>query len=79
MDDLQTRLQYYKQGTDVQVTVMRHNGSGYEECTYDVTLGGLSSGSSKDSNAAEEGSKNQYDGKQQPALPNDKNGQSGGH
>ncbi len=77
MDDLQTRLQYYRQGTEVQVTVMRHNGSDYEERTYDVTLGGISSGNSKDSNAAEEGSENQYDGKQQPALPNDKNGQSG--
>ena len=79
MDDLQTRLQYYKQGTQVTVTVMRQNGSEYVEQTFDVTLGGASSGKSQDSNAAEGSDNNQYDGKQQPALPNDKSGQNGQH
>ncbi len=78
MDDLQTRLQYYRSGTDVVVTVMRHTGSGYEECTFDVTLGSAVAGTSKDSNAADD-DKNKYDGSQQPALPSDKNGQGGGH
>ena len=80
MDDLQTRLQYYRSGTEVTVTVMRHDGSGYSERTFNVTLGSLSTGSSKDSNAAEENQNNKYDGNQQPALPSDKNGQQGnGH
>ena len=81
MDDLQTRLQYYSKGTAVTVTIMRQNGSEYIEKTFDVTLNGASSGRSQDSNAAEEGGSSQYDGKQQPALPSDKNGQesSGGH
>lgn len=85
MDDLQTRLQYYAQGTTVSVTVMRQNGSSYEEITYDVTLGGSSSVSSQDSNAAEdETSDGQYDGRQAPGKPEDRNGESssqsqGGH
>ncbi len=83
MDDLQTRLQYYKQGTQVTVTVMRQNGSEYVEQNFEVTLGGAASGKSEDSNAAEGNDHNQYDGKQQPALPSDKSGQdgqqSGGH
>ena len=84
MDDLQTRLQYYKQGTTVTVTVMRQNGSEYVEQDYEVTLGGASSGKATDSNAAEDEENNQYDGKQQPALPSDKSGhgdgqQNGGH
>lgn len=84
MDDLQTRLQYYKQGTTVTVTVMRQNGSEYVEQNYEVTLGGASSGKATDSNAAEDEENNQYDGKQQPALPSDKSGhgdgqQNGGH
>ena len=78
MDDLQTRLQYYKQGTQVTVTVMRQNGAEYVEQNFDVTLGGASSGKATDSNAAEEEENNQYDGKQQPALPSDKSGQESG-
>ena len=84
MDDLQTRLQYYRQGTEVTVTVMRQNGSEYVEQNFSVTLGGASSGKSTDSNAGKEDENSQYDGSQQPALPNDKSGQqngqhSGGH
>ena len=78
MDDLQTRLQYYKQGTQVTVTVMRQNGAEYAEQNFEVTLGGASSGKSTDSNAAEDEDNNQYDGKQQPALPSDKSGQESG-
>ena len=84
MDDLQTRLQFYSQGTEVTVTVMRQNGSEYVEQNFNVTLGGASSGKSTDSNAGEDNGNSQYDGSQQPALPNDKSGQqngqhSGGH
>ena len=83
MDDLQTRLQYYKKGTQVTVTVMRQNGSEYVEENFDVTLGGAASGQSQDSNAAESDENSQYDGNQQPALPSDKNSgnsqHSGGH
>ena len=78
MDDLQTRLQYYKQGTQVTVTVMRQNGAEYTKQNFEVTLGGASSGKATDSNAAEEEDNNQYDGKQQPALPSDKSGQESG-
>ena len=82
MDDLQTRLQYYAQGTTVQVTVMRQNGAEYTEYTYDVTLGGASSTGSGTGSGSKDGtSQGQYDGKQSPAMPEDKNnGQSqGGH
>ncbi len=88
MDDLQTRLQYYEAGTDVTIKVMRQNGSEYVEQEYTVTLS-YSSDISKgntDSNAGEDGSAEQYDGAQQPAMPGNKGGQpqqgqegSGGH
>ncbi|WP_029233540.1 S1C family serine protease [Butyrivibrio sp. VCB2006] len=84
MDDLQTRLQYYAIGTTVPVTIMRQNGSEYTEITYDVTLGGATSVSTKDSNAAEDGgSSGKYDGRQTPGKPEDRSGNfesgSGGH
>ena len=78
MDDLQSRLEYYAKGTTVSITVMRQSDSGYTEVTLDVTLGeAASTSSSTDSNAAGSG-ENQYNGQQQPALPDDKNGQNGG-
>ena len=83
MDDLQTRLQYYAIGTTVKVTVMRQNGSEYTEYTYDVTLGGANTTSGRGGSGSADGTgKGQYDGKQVPAMPEDKsnNGQSeGGH
>ena len=88
MDDLQTRLQYYEAGTDVTIKVMRQNGSEYVEQEYDVTLSNSSdiSKGNTDSNAGEDGSAEQYDGSQQPAMPGNKGGQpqqgqegSGGH
>ena len=84
MDDLQTRLQYYAQGTTVTLTVMRQNGSEYTEYTYDVTLGGATTTTGgEDSNAAEDETANQYDGRQAPAMPEDKNNgnssNQGGH
>ena len=84
MDDLQTRLQYYAQGTTVTLTVMRQNGSEYTEYSYDVTLGGATTTTGgEDSNAAEDETAGQYDGRQAPAMPEDKNNGSssnpGGH
>ena len=88
MDDLQTRLQYYEAGTDVTIKVMRQNGSEYVEQEYDVTLSNSSdiSKGNTDSNAGEDGSAEQYDGSQQPAMPGNKGGQpqqgqesNGGH
>ena len=75
MEDLQTWLQYYPVGDTVSVTVMRQSGSGYEEETFDVTLGGAASLSGQDSNASEEkdGSSDKYDGSQAPGKPEDKN------
>ncbi len=81
MDDLQSRLEYYAQGTTVEVTVMRQNGSEYAEITMDVTLGeasSSSSNSSSDSEAGDNSASGQYDGQQQPGLPEDRNGQNGG-
>ena len=76
MDDLQTRLQYYAQGTEVTVTVMRQNGQDYVASTYNVTLGGAPSNSQDaDSNAGENQGAGQYDGSQQPAMPGSKGGQ----
>ena len=79
MDDLQSRLEYYAKGTTVPITVMRQSDSGYTEVTLEVTLGeAASTSSSTDSNAAGSG-KNQYSDQQQPALPDDKNGQGSGN
>ena len=76
MDDLQTRLQYYAKGTEVTVTVMRQNGQEYAATTYTVTLGGAPTNSQNaDSNAGESNSAGQYDGSQQPAMPEGKGGQ----
>ncbi len=79
MEDLQNRLQYYAQGTTVPITVMRQNGSEYEEYTYDVTLSGASTtGNGGDSNAAEgEGGAGQYNGITPDGLPGDKNNGQG--
>ena len=83
MEDLQTRLQYYAIGTTVKVTVMRQNGSEYQEYTYNVTLSGATNTSGRGGNGAKDGtSQGQYDGSQSPAMPEDKTtpGQNeGGH
>ncbi|RKM55174.1 PDZ domain-containing protein [Butyrivibrio sp. X503] len=39
MNDLQTRLQYYKVGTPVKVSIMRADGSEYKEMEVEITLG----------------------------------------
>ena len=83
MEDLQTKLQYYAIGTTVQVTVLRQNGSEYEEIVMDVTLGGAASNNGSEAEASDEGNVGQYDGKQAPGKPEDRdNGNSssqGGH
>ena len=83
MEDLQTRLQYYAIGTTVKVTVMRQNGSEYQEYTYNVTLGGATNSNGRGGSGAKDGtSQGQYDGSQAPAMPEDKNGDGqneGGH
>ncbi|MCR5671933.1 MAG: trypsin-like peptidase domain-containing protein [Butyrivibrio sp.] len=71
MDDLQTRLQYYAAGTEVEVVVMRQMGQEYKEATYTVTLGpGSGTTGGADSNAAEGGGNGQFNGGQ---------GSQGGH
>ena len=50
MDDLQTRLQYYKAGTTVKLGIMRTDGSEYKETEVELTLG--KAPSSDDSKAA---------------------------
>lgn len=54
MDDLQTRLQFYKAGTQVKIKVMRSDGTEYSETEVDVVLGKGDSKTSQDSNAAED-------------------------
>ncbi len=81
MDDLQSRLEYYAQGTTVSVTIMRQNGSEYSEVTYDVTLGAASSSASSSSNSQSESGDSSASGQfsgQQPGLPEDRNGQNSG-
>ncbi|MBR1670327.1 MAG: trypsin-like peptidase domain-containing protein [Butyrivibrio sp.] len=80
MDDLQGRLAYYAAGTTVSITVMRQTGSGYEERTYDVTLGyGSTSNGSADSNAAEQGQSSGFGGYGgfMPGMPGSRSGQQG--
>lgn len=39
MEDLSSKLQYYKAGTTVDVTIQRSSNGQYEEQTLSVTLG----------------------------------------
>ena len=58
MDVLQSKLQYYAAGTSVNVTVMRPNGSEYEEVEVTVELA-KDSGSSSESGESSSGAESE--------------------
>ena len=70
MDDLQTRLQYYKAGTAVKLTVMRSgDDSEYKETELEVTLGKASE---------DKVSSGSYSGKPQQSEDSDEQGDEDG-
>ena len=61
MNDLQTRLQYYKTGTPVKLGVMRTDGTEYQEMEVDLVLGGAPKEDAAETSEADEASSDSSD------------------
>ena len=77
MEELQRRLQYYKAGTEVTLTVQRQDGTGsYAETAVKVTLGTRESlqNTNPQNNQPQQGSQPQQGNQPQQGGQNDQNG-----
>ena len=77
MEELQRRLQYYKAGTEVTLTVQRQDGKGsYAETAVKVTLGTRESlqNTNPQNNQPQQGSQPQQGNQPQQGGQNDQNG-----